>query len=153
MKYIDMDERRGEVSARFDRYFEYLRSVQHQFSSDLYAYASKLEHYSLDGKSSLHDSWLMTARFSYREKELTLEFLGAWHDRKLVLKYLGVKTYMFDLNVQFRNGDGDVLVHEFRIEDEFVTHEIAFHQGKSILITAQNVIPSTEMLEAPLPKG
>jgi len=146
MKYVDVDERPGEVGVSMDRYFEYLRSVQQQFPPELYAYASKVEHYSLDSKNSLHDAWLVKAELSYREKELTLEFLGPWHDRNIILRYVGVKAYSFDLSVQFRDGDGDVLVHEFRIDDGLITHEIAFHQGRTILVTAQNIIPRTEML-------
>ena len=120
-------------------------------SSELYDYAARWEHYSIDGKNSLHDAWLVTAKFAYREKQLVLEFLGPQHDRKLSFEYLGVSLYAFDLNVQFKQGDGDVLTHEFRVEHEIVTHEIAFLNGRTITVKAQNVIPSTDMIEVTQP--
>jgi len=148
MKYIELNEQRGEVSVNFDRYFEYLKSARSQISAQLYDYASKLEHYSLDGNSSLHDAWLSAAQFAYREKELTLEFLGARHDRKLIFKYTGVKTYTIDLSVQFTHGDGDVLVQEFRVDDGFVTHEIVFSGNRTIVIASKSVNPSIQFLQA-----
>jgi hypothetical protein len=146
MKYVEISERPGEVTVSYDRYFEYLRSERQQFPSELYLYASNLEHYSLDGKSSLHDAWLAGAQFAYRAKDLILEFLGSRHDRKLIFQYVGVRVYAFDLSVQFRDGDGDVLAHEFRIDRGLITHEIAFHNGKFISVTAEKVIPTTDLL-------
>jgi hypothetical protein len=147
MKYIQLTGQPTEVKASFDRYFAYLRSEQHRLSAELYDYASRWEHYSIDAKASLHDAWLVTARFAYRERELVLEFLGPWHDRKLTFKYEAIKSYSFDLNIQFVQGDGDVLAHEFRVDGDFITHEIAFPDGRTIIITAKTVIPGVQMIE------
>ena len=91
-----------------------------------------------DGRDSLHDAWLVGIHLSHRAKELVLEFLGSRHDRKLILRYSGLAAYRVDLDVTFRAGDRDVLVHEFRIEGALVCHEIAFQQGRSILVTSQS---------------
>jgi hypothetical protein len=147
MKYVEIDERSGTVS--WERYFEYLRSVQQQFPSELYAYAIKWEHYALDSMDSLHDAWLTCARFAYRERELTFEFLGPWHDRTQIMRYVGVKSYAFDILVEHRLGDGDVLVHEFRIEDGRVVHEIVFSNRKCIMVAADNVLIRTELHASP----
>ena len=145
-KYIEVVEENGLERLSFDRYFEYLKTVQQQFSADLYDYASKLENYSIDGKSSLHDAWLSAATFAYRQKELTLEFLGPWHDRALIFKYSGIKNYRMDLFVHFTSGDGDVWSQEFRMDDGFVTHEIAFVGNRSIVVTARSVTAEIRIL-------
>jgi hypothetical protein len=73
-------------------------------------------------------------------------FLGAWHDRKHVLTYVGVETYALDIDVQYRSGDRDIVIHEFRLDDGLITHEIVFSTGKSIVIRSRNVSPTTEVL-------
>jgi len=84
MKYVEIDKHTGAVS--WDRYFEYLRSVQQQFPVELYSYAIDWKHYALDSVSSLHDGWLTCVRFAYRERELSLELLGPYHDRTRVFR-------------------------------------------------------------------
>lgn len=134
----------GEV--RWDAYFEYLGTVHQRFPPGLYEYAANWEHYSLDGRSSLHDAWLVGVHFPQRAKELILEFLGARHDRKLIFRYSGLMAYKLELNVNFREGDRDVLAHEFRLEGALVCHEIVFQQGQSVLVTSDNVAPSVDTL-------
>jgi hypothetical protein len=144
MKYVEVDPHTGDVS--WDAYFEYLRAVREDFPPELYSYAANGEHYCLDGRNSLHDAWLIGVQFGYRAQEVVLAFLGAWHDRKHVLTYVGVETYALDIDVQYRSGDRDIVIHEFRVDDGLVTHEIVFSTGKSIVIRSRNVIPTTEVL-------
>jgi hypothetical protein len=144
MKYVDIDPRNGTVS--WEGYFEYLRSVRNDFPVELYPYAVNREHYSHDGKNSLHDAWLIGAQFGYRSNEVVLALLGAWHDRKHVLTYVGVEAYAFELKVSYVAGDRDVLAHEFRLEDGLVVHEIAFTAGRSILVKSVTMLPATEIL-------
>jgi hypothetical protein len=151
MKYVEIDEHTGTVS--WARYFEYLRSVQQQFPAELYSYAIEWQHYALDSASSLHDAWLVCAQFAYRDRELTLEFLGPYHDRSHVLKYVGVKSYAFDILVQYRLGDYDVLAHEFRIDDGRIVHEIVFSNRRNIVVTAENVLIHTELHPIQTPAG
>ena len=144
MKYVEVDDRTGVVS--WDAYFEYLRTIQKRLPAELYSYAINWEHYSLDGKNSLHDAWLIGIQFANREKEVSLELLGARHDRKLLFKYVDVQGYLLDLDVEYKRGDRDVLAHEFRIEHGVIVHDVLFSNKKSILIRAMNVIPATESL-------
>jgi hypothetical protein len=37
------------------------------------------------------------------------------------------------MDIQLMHADGDVLAHEFRVEDEYVTHEIAFPNARTIV--------------------
>jgi hypothetical protein len=144
MKYVEVDPRSGVVS--WDAYFEYLSSVRQDFPPDLYSYASNPNHYSRDGRNTLLDAWLIGVQLCYRAQEVVLAFLGAWHDRKHVLTYVGVETYSLDIEVQYLAGDRDISAHEFRLDGGLVTHEILFSTGKSIVIRAQDVIPATEVL-------
>jgi hypothetical protein len=100
----------------------------------------------VDGRNTLHDAWLIGVQFGYRAQEVVLAFLGAWHDRKHVLTYVGVEAYVLDIEVEYEAGDRDISVHEFRLDGGLITHEIVFSTGKSIVIRAQNVIPITEVL-------
>lgn len=85
MKYVNVDKLTGEIT--WDAYFEYLRSARGHFPAALYSYAIDWEHYSLDGKNSLHDAWLVSVQIGYRSREITLEFLGARQDRKHLFTY------------------------------------------------------------------
>jgi hypothetical protein len=59
---------------------------------------------------------------------------------------VGVESYALNIEVDYSAGDRDLLAHEFRLDDELVTHEIAFSTGKTLRITARDVIPATEVL-------
>jgi hypothetical protein len=144
MKYLEIDPQTGAVS--WDAYFEYLGSMRNDFSADLYAYAANREHYSQDGRNSLHGAWLIGVQLGYRAQDVVLAFLSCWHDRKHVLTYTGVESYALNLEVEYSAGDRDILAHEFRLDDGLVTHEIAFRTGSILLITAQDMIPTTEVL-------
>ena len=144
MKYVEIDEHTGEYT--WDAYFEYLRSIRGRLPEVLYSYASNWEHYSLDGTNSLHDAWLISVQIGFRNREVTLEFLGSRHDRKHVFSYLGVEEYRIDLNVTYKQGDRDALAHEFTVDDRWIVHEIVFSNMKSIAIRATNIMPRTEML-------
>lgn len=130
----------------WDAYFEYLRSIRDRLPAALYSYAIDWEHYSLDGTNSLHDAWLTSVQVGFRKREVTLEFLGARHDRKQIFTYVDVERYAIDLDVSYKHGDRDVLVHEFTMEGESLVHEIAFSSKKVISISALGIVPKTEIL-------
>jgi hypothetical protein len=144
MKYVEIDLQTGVVS--WDAYFDYLGSVRNDFPAELYSYAANREHYSPDGRNSLHGAWLIGVQLGYRAQDVVLAFLSVWHDRKHVLTYTGVESYALNIEVEYSAGDRDILAHEFRVDDGLVTHEIAFRTGKILRITSQNVIPATEVL-------
>ena len=144
MEYIEIDPHTGVVS--WDAYFEYLSSARGDFPPELFAYVANREHYSPDGRNSLQGAWLIGVQFGYRAQEVVLAFLGAWQDRKHVLTYTGVSAYSLDVDVEYRSGDRDLLTHEFRVEKQIITHELAFRTGRVIRIVAKDVIPTTEVL-------
>ncbi len=144
MQYVKIDDETGEVL--WDDYFAYVRAARTEFPAALYAFASNWDHYSLDGANTLHDAWLSGTSFDHKLKGVVLEFLAARHDRKIRFQYVTVAALAFNLDVEFRWGDRDVLAHEFRIEGGLVVHEIAFSKGDHILVRAGNVIPTVETL-------
>jgi len=144
MKYVRIDAETGAVE--WDAYFEYLNSVRSQFPSQLFAYAANWEHYSLDGRNSLHDSWLTEVRFDYQKNVVTLGFLGAQRDRTHVFRYQGVASYVFNLSVNYQSGDRDLLAHEFRVEDGSIAHELVFPGEQWVALRFSNVTPVVELL-------
>jgi hypothetical protein len=144
MKYVRIDAETGAVE--WDAYFEYLHSIRSQFPTQLFSYAANWEHYSLDGANSLHDSWLTEVRFDYQKEVVTLGFLGARRDRTHVFRYQGVASYAFNLSVNYRSGDRDLLAHEFRVEDGFIVHELIFAGEQSVALRCSNVTSVIELL-------
>lgn len=144
MKYVDVDNLTGEVT--WDAYFDYLRSIRDRFPAALYSYAIDWEHYSLDGKNSLHDAWLVSVQIGYRNREIILEFLGARQDRKHIFTYSEVEQYRIDLEVTYNRGDRDVLAHEFTMDDRRLVHEIVFSNERAISVSATTIVPRTEVL-------
>ena len=144
MKYVKIDRLTGEVT--WNAYFAYLRSIRDRFPVALYSYAIDWEHYSLDGRNSLHDAWLTSVQIGYRNREITLEFLGARQDRKHSFTYTEVAQYRLDLDVIYKRGDRDVLAHEFTVDGGRLVHEIVFSNEKAISVSAAMMVPRIEVL-------
>ena len=122
MKYIDIDPVTREVN--WDRYFEYLRSVEPLLPDGLKRYAMDWAHYSLESEETLHDAWLTSIDIGSKDRTLVLEFLGPRHDRRHLLQYVEVQKHILELHVEYQFGDRNVFVHEFRLEGSSLVHEI-----------------------------
>lgn len=144
MHYVELDPDTGVVT--WDAYFDYLRSASREFPPELYAYAANREHYSPDGRNTLQGAWLLGVQLGYRAQDVVLAFLGAWHDRKHVLTYVGVEAYTLNIEVDYSAGNRDLVAHEFRMEYGLVIHEIVFRTGKTLRVTCRDVIPATDVL-------
>jgi hypothetical protein len=72
-------------------------------------------------------------------------FLGPWHDRTQVLRYVGVRAYVFNVQLKYGPDDPDVLAHEFRVEEGLLVHEIVFSNRRGIITTCEHVLIRTEM--------
>lgn len=140
MEYLK-DAEDGSVS--FAKYFEFLQSIKGSMPSELQSYALEYGHYNLSSHSSLHDAWLITLtvaeigsgeRNEDRRVDIGLRFLGPFHDKELLLSYLGVSRYSIR-SPSIRGGHGDVMIHEFRrSSDGSFLHEIAFVTGSEIIV-------------------
>lgn len=145
----------NENGVQFDRYFEYLESIQDQLPSHVYVFASNFEHYSLSDHSSLHDAWLdylnivepaEGGRQQLRSIEIEARFLGPFHDKRIYLNYETVVGFelvtpeYFERPSNVNTGHGDLLIHEVRIEDNLVlVHELEFSRGSTFIIKCKNI--------------
>ena len=91
-----------------------------------------------------HDSWLMNLNLNVSGEEhvlnLTLNLLGAYHDRILAFTYHNVVFCGFEIQKQGRQSTGDWLRDEFDvIENGFVSHEILWQFGEPWKIISKSV--------------
>ncbi len=94
-----------------------------------------------------HDSWLMDLSLKVgvkcnddRTLDLTLNLLGAYHDRILIFHYRNVTFCGFEIQKQGRHNTGDWLRDEFDVlENGFVAHEILWQFGEPWRIVAESV--------------
>jgi hypothetical protein len=147
MQHIQQSELLG---LDFDNYFLYLPTVQDKFTRSAYQFASNPHHYDPSNHLSLHDAWLESftvsevatgERKQIRNIEITLCFLGPYHDFKFYLKYNSVSAYQSTFSTPERSNNllpashGDLLIHEMRISNKgHQEHELLFSSGATIVI-------------------
>ena len=144
-----------ELRSRYDAYLEYLASVRGKLPPRAYEFAVAPWHYDHDYHQCPHDSWVESLTISepftgerrqYREIEINVRLLGAFHDGHIEIKYTGVRSYSletppeFKLPPGFRVGHGDWLIDEVRLsERELVLHEIEFSRGSRWVIECGDI--------------
>ncbi len=145
MKYI-INNSMSEIN--YNSYLEYLVLNKDNFDPDVYNFASNFLYFDLSSPSSLHDSWLESlAVKEIRMKggadskiEVEIILLGAFHDRKIHMRYEEVAGYEFIFNdavsdlSEIRSRHGDIFTHEIRLENKGYEHEIAFSDGAKFSI-------------------
>lgn len=140
-------------------YEAYLDSIRAQLPPHIWAFAVDERHYNLDARQSLHDAWLQECRVvetatgsrqEIRQTEIHLRLLGPWHDRLIHLHYLGVRQYTM---IQGDSADwhGDLLLHEVRLNDGLIVHEMVFDHGARIQIACTDLRHTQTMLDSPAP--
>ncbi len=145
MKYLDPNE--NKIS-NVKNYFEYIDSIKENLPNSVYDFASNSDHYNLTSHDSLHDSWLnfikireeaSGERSEERKTVVEIEFLGGFHDKKIHLIYKNI----INININQKNynvidGHGDLLMHEFRLdENHSIIHELVFDKGGIYIIQFQ----------------
>lgn len=145
MKYIT-NNNTNEIN--YNAYLEYLVLNRDNFDSDIYKFASNFLYFDLSSPSSLHDSWLESLAVKEirmkdgadSEIEVEIILLGAFHDRKIHIRYEEVAGYKFIFDdavsglPRIRSRHGDIFTHEIRLENKGYEHEIAFSDGAKFLI-------------------
>jgi hypothetical protein len=146
----------------FDKYLKYVNSIKSKLPAHIYAFASDSGHFDFESHTSLHDAWIET--WSVRETaagegneirglEIDLSLLGPFHDRRIHLRYTGVKSYKFDVpskNNKFGDkGHGDLYTHEIRLShDGLLIHELLFERGATFLIECSDIRHSVAIIKA-----
>jgi hypothetical protein len=140
----------------YDSYFDNLNKNKNDFPQAIYSFAANRENYGSLSHESLHDAWLEVCsvtevatglRSEKRNLRIDMSFLGAYHDLKILLSYEGVKSYVFHKNETHTLpplvdvGHGDLLVHEFSVDnEESVVHEMLFSSGSNFKIVFGNLM-------------
>lgn len=143
MKYITAVPRGGwDLSA----YLHHIAACRDLLPSPVYSFASDVRNFDLTSHQSLHDAWLewlvikepaSGPRSEIRSIEVECRFLGPYHDQYIELKYLGVYRYKFSTPGQDANptvAHGDLLMHEVRLEEGWVVHQMEFSNGAELEI-------------------
>ena len=136
----------------FENYFKKIHDIKKHLSDSVFTFASAIENYDSSSHHSLHDAWLESlkitelakgSRSENRSINIEIDFLGAYHDLHILLKYENVSSY----NLQKNNnpilppfvciGHGDLLVHEFSIDEPNFVHELLFSSGAILKIACE----------------
>jgi hypothetical protein len=147
MHYIVSPNKYG---IQFGDYLEALESYRDQLPSEVAAFASDEDRFTLNHPSSLHDAWVEQIAISESrsidqlpsEIRIVVTLLGQMHDRWIVLTYEGVSAYSITGG---RNPGstpytlhGDIWTHEVRLSALLeVVHEIAVGDGGRIEVTCR----------------
>jgi hypothetical protein len=108
---------------RFDKYFAYLKTVEHQMPRILADYAEDEQRYLLRSSLTLHDAWLLNLSLENEYSEsgekksiAKLRLLHSSHKLVLQLVYLDVLGFNMSLGIQEPGSRPiDLLVHEFTV--------------------------------------
>jgi hypothetical protein len=145
-----------ELSALFERYYSYLKSVREDMPQNAYSFAIADWHYDHSDPRCPHDGWLETLivkepssgeRSELREVEIRVELLGAFHDGLIELTYPGVRSYLLqgprnlDRSAGLSEGHGDWMIDEVRLSDKGnVLHEVKFSGGSRWTIESEDIV-------------
>lgn len=136
LNHIYVDQNRIN---QFDKYFSYVESIKSSVPAILHDFASDVSRYELNGKKTLHDSWIdeITFRRKYisgsneiASSGLTVRLLlaeGGW----ISLAYSDVVGHEFQgFSNKWPDMAVDLLVHEFSLEsDAIFSHTLVFDRG------------------------
>ena len=155
MKYLKKFNNEG-WDYDYDSYFDNLKKNIKDFPEAIYSFAANQKNYGSLSHESLHDAWLdmfsvtevaTGLRSEKRNLRIDMSFLGSYHDLKILLSYEGVKSYGFHKNEKItlppleNVGHGDLLVHEFSVDNEnSVVHEMLFSSGSNFKIVFGNLM-------------
>jgi hypothetical protein len=151
MKYI-LENENGFVT--YDKYFNYIKSIEMLLPKELYLFASDPDRYNLKSHKTLHDSWIESITinsisnscFENRQTNIQIKLLGQYHDRMHELVYLDVKAYHLKNVKCLDRSHDDLLFHEIRYENNLIEHEIIFDNDVEILVLCKKMIHNEILL-------
>jgi len=145
-----------EAVRRFKVYGEYLEKVKNALPKSAYSFATAHWHYEFQDRHCPHDGWVEHLRIwedascdrkEFRQTQVEVRLLGAFHDAHLELNYKNVRSYTLsaqpngERHVNQNTGHGDWLIDEVRLsENNLVLHEILFANRGRWLIEATDFL-------------
>lgn len=141
----------GAGFTAYDRYFKYIEDIKHLLPDHIYAIASDKDRYDISNKKSLHDSWVKSIEICYinllcnnnkPQIDITLDLLGAYHDRSFKIVYKNVHEYLIERKTPLlRANMDDLLMHEIRIgENGYFEHFILFDNDMTFFVACDNFL-------------
>lgn len=143
-RYIYEDQ---DGNTKFDRYFDYLKSVSNEMPATLFQFAGDAKRYELNGNQTLHDAWLTALEVSkdYGPKSnvqtnVSVSLLLSDHLSCVRLSYVDVISFGCSLSPSFwATKSVDLLTHEFSVQDKGVyRHFIQFDKDVWIELSFRN---------------
>lgn len=123
----------------FDRYFQYLKSIEEEMPHVLASFAMAPGRYELQGENTLHDAWLtsLDIKKMYAKADaavntsVTLTLLSAQQTRAVELCYFEVEGIQTSLAPdRWPARPVDLLTHEItRVREGVFRHHLQFDRG------------------------
>ncbi|MFJ3926323.1 hypothetical protein [Streptomyces sp. NPDC090022] len=108
MEYVNLDAQVGDPSGVLDpgRYLEHLPSISGDLPPGARSFATDTDHYNFHGRRCVKDLTLHAVR-GVGGEETEVEFHhNCWkHDRDLVIRYVGVSSFVIDPTDEGRGTD------------------------------------------------
>ncbi|AQT70683.1 MULTISPECIES: hypothetical protein [Streptomyces] len=138
MEYVNLDAQVGDLSEVLDpaRYLSHLSSISDDLPPGARAFATDTDHYDFRSRRCVKDLTLRAVRGAGGE-EMEVEFQhNCWkHDQDLLIRYVGVSSFILD------PADGDrgtdlrtVILDEILPHRDGCSHEIACWDGTLTLV-------------------
>lgn len=131
------DDSLGEWDRGFRKYAEYLEEISSKLPFSARCYAKSDWHYDHMDPRCPHDSWVRKIEIiegdgSADDKVIRLVMLGAYHDRNIEIRQVGVVSFKIERS---SSSFGDWLYDEVRLSGSGdVLHEIEFENGCLIVV-------------------
>ena len=139
-----------EVARALQEYRNFLISAKARLPTSAYEFATAPWHYNYEDRRCPHDSWVESimirepssgSREEFRDLEIVVRLLGAFHDGYLELVYTGVWSYSLAANKsKAQIAHGDWLADEVSLStDRSFLHEVLFGSGARWRIESKDI--------------
>ncbi|MFF9502297.1 hypothetical protein [Streptomyces sp. NPDC014656] len=138
MEYVDLDAQVGDLSGVLDpaRYLSRLPSISGDLPPGARAFATDADHYDFRSRRCVKDLTLRAVRGAGGE-ETEVEFRhNCWkHDQDLLIRYVGVSSFIIDPADEDRGTDlGTVILDEILPHGDGCSHEITCWDGTLLVV-------------------
>lgn len=132
---------------KFEKYSEYIKNNEENFSSELYEIISSSWYYDPRSHKCPHDGsidkiFIQDDSFEGNQTiNIIIELFSAYGDYKLIYEYVKVKNYILNYNKSIHLGShGDWLIDIFILKEKgCIEHSIVFSEMVEIIICCEEI--------------